>query len=171
MVKSPNTGSYNVVPVPGGGTLILSSHPASLPGLLPVQAVALFVEQGARLMLSLTTAQELSQLKLETLASMCLEQGIKWVHAPIEDLQTPDQYFEAWWSLNHALMHDLLNDGHAVVLHCWGGLGRSGTIAARLLVERGLSPEQAVAQVREHRRGAIETPEQLQYVMSLTKQN
>lgn len=171
MVESPNTGSYNLVPVPGGGSLILSSHPASLPGLRLEQAIALYIEQDTRLLLSLTTLQELSALKLETLESICQDQGIEWVHAPIEDLKTPDQHFETQWLAKHALMHNILNDGHVVSLHCWSGLGRSGTIAARLLVERGLSPKQAMIHVREHRPGAIETPEQMQYVMSLPKLN
>jgi hypothetical protein len=48
--------------------------------------------------------------------------------------------------------------------HCKGGLGRAGMMAARLLVELGVAPEQAIRDVRCARPGAIETPAQLALV-------
>ena len=43
-----------------------------------------------------------------------------------------------------------------MLVHCRGGLGRAGTIAARLLVELGERPDEAIRRVREVRPGAIE---------------
>jgi ADP-ribosylglycohydrolase len=45
-----------------------------------------------------------------------------------------------------------------------GGLGRTGTIAARLLVEFGVDPEKAIREIRMARPGSIETREQEEYV-------
>ncbi|MFY8113531.1 MAG: tyrosine-protein phosphatase, partial [Rhabdaerophilum sp.] len=53
-----------------------------------------------------------------------------------------------------------LGAGGAVLLHCHGGKGRSGMIAARLLVMAGATPEAAIRQARAARPGAIETAEQ-----------
>jgi ADP-ribosyl-[dinitrogen reductase] hydrolase len=50
-------------------------------------------------------------------------------------------------------------------MHCYAGLGRTGTIAARLLVEHGMRPDVAIAQVRKIRPGSIETLEQEDYVL------
>jgi ADP-ribosyl-[dinitrogen reductase] hydrolase len=47
-----------------------------------------------------------------------------------------------------------------------GGLGRSGMIAARLLVELGEEPRAAIQRVRAVRRGAIETAAQEAYVLA-----
>ncbi len=58
----------------------------------------------------------------------------------------------------------LLSVKQSVVVHCLGGLGRSGTIAARLLVELGIDPDDAINRVRQSRPGAIETKAQEQYV-------
>jgi len=55
-----------------------------------------------------------------------------------------------------------------VMVHCRGGFGRTGTVAARLLVERGLDPAAAMALVRHTRPGSIETSEQELYVLALT---
>ena len=41
-----------------------------------------------------------------------------------------------------------LRDGESIVLHCKGGLGRTGMVAARLLVELGCMPEEAIVAVR-----------------------
>ena len=48
-----------------------------------------------------------------------------------------------------------------------GGLGRTGMIAARILVEMGLSAELAIKSVREARPGTIETAAQEAYVRTL----
>ena len=55
-------------------------------------------------------------------------------------------------------LHARLRDGFNVLVHCKGGLGRAGTIAARLLIELGMAPQMAVGVVRQARPGAIETP-------------
>ena len=50
---------------------------------------------------------------------------------------------------------------------CRSGLGRTGTIATRLLVGFGITPREAIAKVRQARLGAIQTLEQEKYVLTL----
>ncbi|HVA32773.1 MAG TPA: protein-tyrosine phosphatase family protein, partial [Candidatus Baltobacteraceae bacterium] len=59
---------------------------------------------------------------------------------------------------------DRLRKGERVLVHCRGGLGRAGTVAARLLVELGMDPAEAIAAVRRARPNAIETAAQAAYV-------
>lgn len=47
-----------------------------------------------------------------------------------------------------------------VIVHCEGGTGRTGTMAAAYWIAKGLSPSQAIAKVRKARPGAVETDEQ-----------
>ncbi len=51
-----------------------------------------------------------------------------------------------------------------VFMHCIGGRGRSGTFAAIYLTMKGLSPEEAISEVRRIREGAIETTEQERFI-------
>ncbi len=47
-----------------------------------------------------------------------------------------------------------------VVVHCEGGTGRTGTMAAAYWIAKGLSASQAIEKIREIRPGAVETDDQ-----------
>ena len=47
-----------------------------------------------------------------------------------------------------------------ILVHCLGGTGRTGTMAAAYWIKKGLSAKKAIAKVRKSRVGAIENPEQ-----------
>ena len=50
-----------------------------------------------------------------------------------------------------------VGQGERVLIHCHGGRGRSGLVAARLLIDRGMDAPAALATVRRARPGAVET--------------
>jgi ADP-ribosyl-[dinitrogen reductase] hydrolase len=97
------------------------------------------------------------------------QRGITWLHMPIVDVNPPDARFEAVWAEHGQDLGAQLRQGGKVLVHCRGGLGRAGTVAARLLVELGVPPQDAVARVRAARPRAIETAEQLRYVLDLPR--
>jgi ADP-ribosyl-[dinitrogen reductase] hydrolase len=66
-----------------------------------------------------------------------------WFHLPIVDVSTPDEHFEQAWDVAGEELRSILRGGSNVLVHCRGGLGRAGTIAARLLVELGMDPATA----------------------------
>jgi protein-tyrosine phosphatase len=57
-----------------------------------------------------------------------------------------------------------LGDGTHVAVHCRGGLGRSGLVAACCLFGVGVGPEVAIREVRVARPGALETAAQEAFV-------
>ena len=90
-----------------------------------------------------------------------------WAHLPIEDVRTPTPDWETNWSVTRTTLHAALDAGGRVLVHCKGGLGRAGLVAARLLIERGAQPDWAIAEVRKVRPGAIETSAQEAYLRKL----
>jgi protein tyrosine phosphatase (PTP) superfamily phosphohydrolase (DUF442 family) len=90
------------------------------------------------------------------------ENGIRWRHFPIRDYDVPGS--AAPWAAVSRAARSIIDDGGRVLVHCRAGLGRSGMIAARLLVERGMAPEHAIAKVRAARPGAIETQAQERWI-------
>ena len=92
--------------------------------------------------------------------------NLKWIHIPIVDLKAPDHKFMDKWQITKVLLKNDLMEGKNIILHCMGGKGRSGTIAAFLLIEFGENHKQAIDIVREKRKGAIETKEQEDFIAS-----
>lgn len=119
---------------------------------------------GARLVLTLVEPAELLALKVPDLGAEVRARGMEWCHLPIADFQTPSDDFERDWQQRGREVRLLLRGGRDILVHCRGGLGRSGMIAARLLAELGVDPESAISRVRRARPGAIETPSQLDCV-------
>ena len=46
-----------------------------------------------------------------------------------------------------------LDERRPVYIHCWGGIGRTGTVAGCWLIEQGRSPEEALEHISLLRRG------------------
>lgn len=119
---------------------------------------------GAKLVLTLVEPAELKALKVPLLGHEVKRRGIEWRHLPIADYSVPTDKFEEQWLTDGRAIREMLRRGDDVLVHCKGGLGRAGMIAARLLVELGMEPEEAIRTVRHVRRGGIETPSQLALV-------
>lgn len=119
---------------------------------------------GARLVVSAIESSELRELDVEALPEAVEERGLEWHQVPIRDRDIPGIAGEARWFWASTRIHRALANGERVLLHCKGGLGRSGLLAARVLVERGMDARDAIAAVRAVRQGAIETSEQEAYV-------
>ncbi|NJR80360.1 ADP-ribosylglycohydrolase family protein [Sphingomonas corticis] len=125
---------------------------------------------GAAAVVTLVEAHELAALKVERMGEAVTARGMRWFHLPIPDVTAPGPAFEEAWRRDGALIRQLLRQHERVFVHCKGGLGRAGTVAARLLVELDrASPDEAIALVRKARgAGAIETREQEAHVRSIT---
>lgn len=122
---------------------------------------------GADAVVTLVEAHELRALRVEGMGGAVAARGMRWFHLPIRDYHAPCARFEADWAEAGRALRALLRSGGRVFVHCKGGLGRAGTVSARLLVELGEAPDAAVRAVRAARRGAIETGAQEAHVRAL----
>ena len=119
---------------------------------------------GATTVVTLIEDHEFRLLRIESLADEVRAMGMNWLHLPIVDVNIPDRRFEDAWLSDGPKLHDRLDAGEKILIHCRGGLGRAGLVAGRILVERGCSAAKAIAQIRSVRPHAIQTSEQEQYV-------
>lgn len=87
--------------------------------------------------------------------------GMEFTHFPIEDFGTPD--IDGAAALVREIQDELAS-GRRLIVHCFAGLGRAGTVASCVLVARGLPADDAVAVVRRVRPGAVQTAAQQQFV-------
>jgi ADP-ribosyl-[dinitrogen reductase] hydrolase len=121
---------------------------------------------GAAAVVTLVQAAELTRPTLDDLRAHTERRRMAWYHWPIRDMAVPSTDLEARWKDVGAPLRVLLGERRHVLLHCMGGLGRSGMVAARLLVELGEEPRTAIQRVRAARPGAIETAAQEAYVLA-----
>lgn len=120
---------------------------------------------GACAVLTLIEAHEMTELQVERLPAALAERNIAWHHLPIPDQDVPDEHFLNAWQTLSGELHASLAGGQRVLLHCKGGLGRTGLVAAMLCIEQGADAHGAMADIRAVRPGAIETDEQEEFVL------
>jgi ADP-ribosyl-[dinitrogen reductase] hydrolase len=107
---------------------------------------------------------EFDRLGVPDLPERVASHDMGWKHLPIRDVDVPAARFDAVWPQIRRDMMNRLDAGGRIVLHCRGGLGRTGLVAALLLIEQGADPETAIREVRRARPGTIETSAQEAYV-------
>ena len=121
---------------------------------------------GASAVLTLVEDCEFARLGVPEFATEIRRTGLVWYHMAIPDMSTPGTAFEQAWSRDGARIIGSLRAGQRLLVHCAGGLGRSGMVAAKLLTALGAPADHAIAAVRRARPGAIETDGQLDYVLN-----
>ncbi len=126
---------------------------------------------GACAVASLIEDHEFRQLQVEGLQRAVESRGMEWCHLPIPDCRAPGEAFLDRWPEMGLFLHLHLARGEKLLLHCMDGLGRTGTVAAQLLIETGIAPQEAIRRVRAVRPNAIETPAQEQYLHALPEKD
>ena len=116
---------------------------------------------GPRAVLTMTKQAELERKGAGSLGADCTGLGIAWHHLPVADFGAPTPEVEALWPEVSRDLRAHLSRGNRVLVHCFGGCGRSGMAALRLMVDAGEAPAAALTLLREARPCAVETEAQL----------
>ena len=160
----PIPNSYWVVP----GRFAAGEYPGDLDASQAASKLRALLGAGIDHFVDLTEPDELlpyADIARDEAAS--LRTDIAHERLPIRDVSVPRSRDEMTG------IFDAIDDGKTVYLHCWGGVGRTGTVVGSWLVRHGRAGNEALEQPAEwwsgvakaHRRpDSPETPEQFQYV-------
>jgi protein-tyrosine phosphatase len=151
--------NFAIYPVPlSRGTLAISPIPGR-GGQFDADLITL-LQWNPDLVLTMTTTTELAKVNAIDLPTRLSDAGTEWLHLPIEDFGEPVGETVDLWPEAAKRAHAILDQGGKVLAHCYGGQGRSGMAIMRLMVERGIAPDDALAQIRAVRPHAVETEPQ-----------
>jgi len=119
------------------------------------------------ILISLIEAPELERVHIPNLMPEVRARGMESWWFPIPDLKVPTS-MESLLDLVEKIL-GAVRGGETAVIHCMGGLGRTGVVASCCLVALGCDPEDAIAEVRHVRQYTVETPEQENYVVQFSQ--
>lgn len=144
----PHKNCYWVQP----GRLLAGEYPGASEPEAARTKLRGYLEAGITFFLDLTDPRDGLAPYVEMVQAEAAALGRSVMHQQmtIRDMDVPPQ----------AYMREILNvletalaEGHTVYVHCWGGIGRTGTVVGCYLVQTGLTGDQALQQIARWWRG------------------
>jgi protein-tyrosine phosphatase len=154
--------------------IIAGEYPGDLDPARAKNKLNALLSAGVNVFVDLTEDGELDPYE-SLLREETEDQGasVAYVRLPIRDLRVPT--LDEMQHLQQVLS-DAETQGKTAYVHCWGGVGRTGTVIGCHLIERGYSPEEALelvqqlfgemspTKLRDHPGGSPETNAQREFV-------
>ena len=149
-IPGPWAGQLAIVPRPRGGDWLETE-------------IRAWIEAEIDAVVSLLTSAEEWELGLQQEREISKRKGMPFYSFPISDRQTPHSV-EIFRRLTQQISQ-LLESGRTVAIHCRQSVGRSALLAAALLIEAGVSPDEALRRIERARGCPVpDTPEQRMWV-------
>lgn len=154
---------YDKLTLASGAALIFTPCPGTKATTLD-DAVLTLREAGAQALITLMPADEMAKFAASSLPGCCADYGIRWFHLPVEDDHAPDDRFTMAFATHKQALLSLLEQQGTIAIHCRGGSGRTGFMAAILLLESGMDRDDVFHEVRGLRPHALKMPVHLDYL-------
>lgn len=167
-MKPPLPNSYWVRP----GRFAAGEYPGDLDPCQAAAKLKMLLRAGINHFIDLTGTGELRPYR-DIAEREARAQGVRvgYERFPIADAGVPRS--REWMARILDAIDAALDDGKTVYVHCWGGVGRTGTVVGCWLVRHGESGKSALEQIDEWWRGvekvrriptSPETCDQVEYV-------
>ncbi|MES2676660.1 MAG: tyrosine-protein phosphatase [Pseudomonadota bacterium] len=124
---------------------------------------------GATAVITLMPIEEMQRNAVTDLPELSAQLGMRWFYFPIEENHAPEKAFHEAWQADKSTVHHLLKSGKSIAIHCKSGTGRTGLVAALILLEQGLPWKEAIKRVRAARPNALQIPAQQSYISLFEK--
>lgn len=154
---------FDKLQLPNGGEFIFTPCPGTKEASLN-ESLNRLKSAGARAVITLLPDSELARLSVSELGSEVTALGMEWFQLPIEDDEEPSSLFAETWSQHKATLLTLFAEKQTLAIHCKGGSGRTGLMAAILMLESGHNWEMVQSLVQSIRPKALSHPAHLRFL-------
>jgi hypothetical protein len=137
------------------GRLLAGEYPGAGEPRLSQARLRWLLSQGVTWVLDLTQAGEYGLPPYaDWLQAAAAADGrrVAWQRQPVRDYDTPS--LDEMEHIQQALQ-SALADGHTIYVHCYGGVGRTGTVVGCFLRRQGFDGPAALAEIARLRQGLI----------------
>ena len=149
-IVAPGPGRVALMPRPRGGDWLEDE-------------IRSLREEGVDILVSLLEAHEVEEFELSLESERAAAAGIEFHGFPIPD-HSPPPSLESATTLVRELARKV-GEGRGLAVHCFAGIGRSATIAAAVLLARGLTLEETLERLAAARGFPVpETAEQFRWL-------
>lgn len=139
VLSRPHDNCYWVIP----GRILAGEHPGAVPAAEVKGRVDALLEAGIRRFVDLTEEGEPPAPYVPALRERAAIRGLQARHQrlAIRDLGVPST---ALMRTILDTLYDAIEKREPVYVHCWAGVGRTGTVVGCLLREQGFAAEEAL---------------------------
>ncbi|MDH5731123.1 MAG: tyrosine-protein phosphatase [Gammaproteobacteria bacterium] len=135
------------VEIIGSGFLAVMAKPVS--GDWIDDEFAGIAREGINTIVSLLELHEAYEVGLQNEQQLAEKNGVKFLSFPIRDRDLPKSVSNFKYFTKELYCH--IESGNNTVIHCRAGIGRTGVVAAGILLHCGFKPKEAFAHISNKR--------------------
>jgi len=154
---------FDILELNNGGKFIFTPCPGTKDTSIS-DAFDSLVKAGADAVITLLSDKELEALSVPTFGSEAAQKSFNWFQLPIEDDCEPEQPYEEAWSNSKGELLTLIKNKSTIAIHCRGGSGRTGLMAAILPLESGENWNDVKSLIQSVRPKALTHPAHISYL-------
>lgn len=158
------THPFDILSLDNGAKFIFTPCPGTK-DISVAESLQTFKGVGAQAVITMMTMPELIENKAEQIPTLCADLEMDWYQLPVEDSCAPEEPFAQAFARHKSTLLDLIKSGATIVIHCHGGSGRTGLMAAILMLESGYDAQEIKTKIQQLRPKSLKSPVQVNYLV------
>ncbi len=156
---------FDTINLPTGGKFLLTPCPGTKEASLN-ESFSTLKNQGAEILITMMTQTELEKYSVTSIPDLAKDYDMQWFHFPVKDDCAPEMDTQNKINDNIETLKSAITDKKTIAMHCKGGQGRTGLIAAILLLEYGLKWNEVKTLIQSVKPRSLTLTPHLDYIES-----